>query len=376
MLVFCHLIGIALVAFFYMIWEKFNSDHTDFHSQEPITEEETFIYMIREKFYSDYPDFQSQECETDESIKYISNPQEPELSQKPENIEKNEVLSEKGKPISDPTDSHSQERKTEGDNSEKQTGKKWIIPLLLAAAVLFIQIAGIALWKVEKNPAAETSKTSDDYAIEWKDKALEKAVRKATGIKSRAIRYSDVKSIRRLNLHARNISDISALGCLTNLTSLDLSINQISDISALSGLTNLTDLDLGYNTISDITALSGLTNLTDLDLGHNTISDITALSGLTNLTDLGLGGNSISDISALSSLTKLTDLYLGYIQITDINPLNGLTNLTDLDLPYNRISDISALGSLTNLINLNLNDNQISDISALGSLTNLINLDL
>ena len=62
------------------------------------------------------------------------------------------------------------------------------------------------------------------------------------------------------------MSDISALGGLTNLTNLDLGGTRVSDISALGGLTNLTNLDLGGTRVSDISALGGLTNLTNLDL--------------------------------------------------------------------------------------------------------------
>jgi Leucine-rich repeat (LRR) protein len=136
-------------------------------------------------------------------------------------------------PFSNHTDSHSQEHKTGGENSEKQTGKKWLVPLLAAVVVLTLTEGGNLL-KVWENFDYEVSKTldnvpdsEDDYAIEWKDKALEKAVRNVTGIKFRAIRYSVVKSIRRLDLDNSNISDISALGSLTNLTSLDLDWNQM-----------------------------------------------------------------------------------------------------------------------------------------------------
>ena len=175
-----------------------------------------------------------------------------------------------------------------------------------------------------------------------------------------------------LTLGNNLISDISPISGHTNLTWLSLGSNQISDISPLSGLTNLTYLYLAVNQISDISALSGLVNLRDLALGYNRISDISPLSGLTNLTYyLGLSVNRISDISPLSGLTHLTDLYLAYNQVSDISALSGLTNLTLLSLGRNQISDISPLSSLTNLTYLYLTRNQISDISPLSGLTDL-----
>jgi len=179
-----------------------------------------------------------------------------------------------------------------------------------------------------------------------------------------------------LILYHNRITDISSLGSLTNLTTLDLSYNQITDISSLGSLTNLTTLDLNWNQITDISFLGSLTNLTTLNLYGNIITEIGFLGSLTNLTTLNLYRNQITEISFLGSLTNLTTLELNTNQITDISFLGSLTNLTTLDLNSNQITDISFLGSLTNLTTLHLNSNQITDISFLGSLTNLTTLNL
>ncbi len=155
--------------------------------------------------------------------------------------------------------------------------------------------------------------------------------------------------------------DIKPLSKMINLTGLDLGYNNnISDISTLRGLTNLTSLNLEYNDISDISPLSELTNLNALTLEHNNISDISPLIGLTDLTYLNLRENDISDIGVLNKLTNLTDLDLQNNNISDISVLSELTNLTELDLESNNISDISALKGLTNLTSLDLRNNNIS----------------
>ncbi|MEG3945980.1 leucine-rich repeat domain-containing protein, partial [Microcoleus sp. w2-18aC4] len=164
------------------------------------------------------------------------------------------------------------------------------------------------------------------------------------------------------------ITDISFLGSLTNLTTLDLWRNQITDISFLGSLTNLTTLSLENNKITDISFLGLLTNLTTLDLCRNKIADISFLGLLTNLTTLNLDSNGITDISFLGSLTNLTTLNLYHNQITDISALRKLTNLTTLHLGGNQITDISALRKLTNLTTLDLCRNKITDISVLGLL--------
>ncbi|UCH98245.1 MAG: leucine-rich repeat domain-containing protein [Candidatus Aminicenantes bacterium] len=179
-----------------------------------------------------------------------------------------------------------------------------------------------------------------------------------------------------LELYRLEISDISLLKDLKNLTHLDLTNNQISDISSLKDLKNLTHLDLHYNLISDISFLKDLKNLTYLDLHGNEISDISSLKDLKNLTHLYLNDNQISDISSLKDLKNLTYLDLHDNRISDISSLKDLKNLIHLNLVYNQISDISSLKDLKNLTYLDLHDNRISDISSLKDLKNLIHLNL
>ena len=77
---------------------------------------------------------------------------------------------------------------------------------------------------------------------------------------------------------------------------LDLAGNQISDISPLISLENLTILCLQCNDVTDISPLSNLTNLTDLRLIQNKINDISPLvdnTGLGEGDSVLLGGNNL-----------------------------------------------------------------------------------
>ena len=180
-----------------------------------------------------------------------------------------------------------------------------------------------------------------------------------------------------LGLYGSNIPDLSPLSGLTKLKELWAIQCNIADVSPLSELTNLKILVLAdNNNIPDLSPLSGLTKLKILGLRGTNSTDVSPLSGLTNLTSLGLSNNQIADISPLSGLTNLTRLELGFNNVTDILALSGLTNLTELWLNDNNITDISALSGLTNLMELNLVLNNIADISALSGLTNLMELNL
>jgi internalin A len=54
---------------------------------------------------------------------------------------------------------------------------------------------------------------------------------------------------------------------------LELSENQITDVSSLARLTNLTELFLSFNPITDVRPLAKLTNLNRLDLEGHQITD-------------------------------------------------------------------------------------------------------
>lgn len=231
-------------------------------------------------------------------------------------------------------------------------------------------------------PWAEAGLT--DHEMDWQDAALAAKMAELTGITDREILLSDVWELTTLSFghDPLDISDISALGELTNLTSLQLSNTNVSDIGPLSSLTNLTYLSLAGSTIaagsgiSDIGPLSGLTNLTQLYLPLNSISDLGPLAGLTNLTSLGIQGNYISDITPLAGLTNLTYLDLSQNSISDISPLSGLTRLNSLYIADNSISGISPLAGLTNLTQLSLTRNSVSDLHDLSGLTGLTSLRL
>ena len=269
-----------------------------------------------------------------------------------------------------------------------------LIPIVAACvAVIIIAAAGISALLINRADIFGSQKTSAeadeeqkgdaDYAIDWKDPALETKMRAITGITTGDIMYSDLQKYGYLDLTYDQrsgddvqIQDISALSCMPNLKDLKLGNNSISDISVLSSLTNLKALVLTDNNISDISPLANLSKLENLDLGGNTISDISPLANLSNLERLYLEGNAISNLNEISGLVNLKVLKLHYNGISDISSLRSLTNLTLLELYNNQISDISALSGLTNLKRLGLINNQIRDISALSNLTNLTELFL
>ena len=149
-----------------------------------------------------------------------------------------------------------------------------------------------------------------DHVMEWNDDALKTKMQDITGIYDRDIMLSDVWEITELDLDLYTgqelpISNITALGELSNLSNLDLYGNEIYDIQGLSGLKNLEMLNLTDNHVSDLTPLKDLDKLFYLALSGNEITDVEVLAGLRELTWVELLNNPVKDYSALSFVDQL-----------------------------------------------------------------------
>ena len=180
----------------------------------------------------------------------------------------------------------------------------------------------------------------------------------------------------RLDLSSRNLTDITALAGLTDLSELDLSDNAITDLGPLAGLTGLEVLNLSGNGIEDLWPLAGLTSLEVLKLSGNGITDLHPLAGLTGLEVLDLSGNQIEDLWPLAALPGLEVLDLAGNGIEELWPLAGLTALERLNLSDNGIEDLWPLAGLTGLEVLLLDRNRVADVLALSQLAGLANLGL
>ena len=133
---------------------------------------------------------------------------------------------------------------------------------------------------------------TDDMWMAFPDKVLEASVRMELEKPEGPILRGDLKRLDHIDWGGAKIEDLTGLEYAVNLETLRLTI-EISDISPLASLTNLTELELVDNQITDISPLASLTNLTHLALADNQISDVSPLASLTNLTELYLQNNPV-----------------------------------------------------------------------------------
>lgn len=214
-----------------------------------------------------------------------------------------------------------------------------------------------------------------------------------------------------------DITDVSPLNNLTDLTYLNISITKTADISCLNQLVNLETLNISNTDAGDLSVLSKFTKLDTLYIdsidgldvstitmpatvrtlycNSNKLESLAFVSGSEKLENIYAANNSIRDLTPLSSY-QLNIIDLSANEITDLSPLNAQyisdldlsTNaITDisclkgisayqLDLGYNQISDISALTDNYKIGIVNLNNNQITDISPLKDCFNIFSLNI
>ncbi|PSN14916.1 hypothetical protein C7293_09530 [filamentous cyanobacterium CCT1] len=144
--------------------------------------------------------------------------------------------------------------------------------------------------------------------------------------------------------------DVYLAQVLSHAKALYLSQTQVSDVSPLSGLAQLSSLDLSRTQVSDVSPLSGLAQLSYLSLEQTQVSDVSPLSGLAQLRELFLAQTQVSDVSPLSDLAQLSYLSLAQTQVSDVSPLSGLAQLRYLSLDQTQVSDVSPLKHLNYLM--------------------------
>ncbi len=203
---------------------------------------------------------------------------------------------------------------------------------------------------------------------------LEAAIRDELGKPEGELSCEDLAELR--ELAAFSVGDLEGIQFAVNLTDLDLSLGNFSDITLLGGLTELRSLNLERVDVDDLAPLANLTNLTTLFVGGSDVSDLAPLANLTNLTTLFVGGGGVSDLTPLANLTNLTSLLVSGDDLGDLTPLAGLTRLVRLEIPSSNVGDLAPLANLTALEALFLRGNRVRNVGPLADLTSLLTLDL
>ena len=210
---------------------------------------------------------------------------------------------------------------------------------------LFVTVLTAALFLGGCATPETQLKTASSKTVELE---IRRMARKGEGILTEV----DYLKVGHINLHGKNVNDISLLAKCKNLTEINLTYNYIlEDITPLKGLKKLRVLQLEHNNISDISPLAELTGLEVLGIYSNHITDITPLANLKKLQFLSIGDNRIQDISVVQNFTGLEVLDIRSTSVKDLTPLKGLS-LVRLDAESSLINDLGPLGDMKTLKSL------------------------
>ena len=188
-----------------------------------------------------------------------------------------------------------------------------------------------------------------------------------------------------------DVTDLSPLSELPNLSSLTLGYYELTSLDMLSPLTGLTKLNVYAGLpLEDISALANLTELrslmiaiADTSWSKCAVQDLTPLSGLVNLENVNLNIDGITDFDWAKDLVNMKSLefYSERGSYTNVDGLSGMTHLQELLLPLRYQGEakspynIQGLSGLTELVTLNI-PYGVEDLSPLANLTRLESLSI
>ncbi|XP_032223448.1 leucine-rich repeat-containing protein 23 isoform X2 [Nematostella vectensis] len=165
----------------------------------------------------------------------------------------------------------------------------------------------------------------------------------------------------RLDIHDKELTDISVLNCFIHLRYVDISGNSLKDLSPLNSLTHLLTLKADRNALSS----AKLDELPYLQIASFTQNKIMDTEGINHplLEHLNLSMNEIVEVSGLDpgKLSRLAILELRGNKLMTTTGMN-LENLRELYLAANTIRKVEGLDRLEHLTKLHLRDNQIDSL--------------
>lgn len=178
--------------------------------------------------------------------------------------------------------------------------------------------------------------------VVFPDAALQTAVRRALSLNAtEPVLKSRLASLTTLQVASAGIQQLQGLQFATGLRRLNANNNQITDLSPLKNLLQLTDLELSKNPLQDLAPLAAL-SLQTLDIANTKVADLSALASMPLIT-LDVSSTAILNIAALQNVSALRYLSASYTKLADLTSLQTATKLQSLYLYSTWVSKLEPL---------------------------------
>ncbi len=192
---------------------------------------------------------------------------------------------------------------------------------------------------------------------------LKTLVIKESVVPAKELSYiGNLPALTTLQMSGCGLSSIKGLETATGLEFLNLSDNTIRDISGLAGMTELTELNLRNNALVNLEDVVDLTKLTTLDVSYNSIVTTAPLANLPGLTFLAVNGNGLMQLEGIETLTNLETFLAAENKLVDIQVLAGCSQLKWLDVSNNTLLDINVISNFPLLEQLNFSYNEVTSL--------------
>ncbi|MEM6411188.1 MAG: leucine-rich repeat domain-containing protein [Pseudomonadota bacterium] len=155
---------------------------------------------------------------------------------------------------------------------------------------------------------------------------------------------------------------------LKALLRLDLRVTEVSDLTPISSLHDITDLYLDFTQVADLEPIRNMRTMKGLELPGTQVSDLSPLQGMPILSVLILDGTPVSDLTALEALENMKFLSLERTLVSDLEPLSGLNRMRYLNINGTSVSDLRSIEKMSDLVGLSLAGTPVRDLKPLSNL--------
>ncbi|MCP5168944.1 MAG: hypothetical protein H6999_04225 [Hahellaceae bacterium] len=160
--------------------------------------------------------------------------------------------------------------------------------------------------------------------------------------------------VKSLLLDGNGLTSVDTLSSKVDMEELRIYNNEITDISALAPLVNLSLFKVVGVPLTNADVLANWTKVEILKLFRTDITDVSSLRFMTSLKGLSLGRSDITNIDVLTELPLLEEMVYADLSISDLSVFERMSALKILEFADADDLNYEVFSNLTGLLTLSL----------------------